>query len=180
MLKGGKVTLRAMEREDLKSLHDLHHKNIDLVIMGYGYWEPRSLAHYEKRFEKDLDGDHEIAWFAIEADGKVIGDAGLHGLERKEGVAEMGIGIYDPDYIGKGYGREAIGLLLHWAFRVQNWRRIWLTTAAVNERAIRAYLACGFTEEGRLREHIFHDGEYIDLVEMGMLRSEWEAQRQTR
>ena len=44
-----------------------------------------------------------------------------------------------------------------------------------NERAIRAYKACGFVEEGRLREHMYSDGRYVSAVYMGILRSEWQA-----
>jgi diamine N-acetyltransferase len=178
MLKGEKVTLRPVEREDLKRLHELRN-DVDLVILAYGDWQPRSLAETEKSFDKHLEQEQEErCWFAIEADGKMIGDTGLHGLDRRHGVAELGIGIYDRDYLGKGYGRDAIQLVLEWAFDVQNWRRIWLTTIAPNERAIRSYLACGFVEEGRLRQHDFHHGEYVDMVCMGLLRSEWEAGKQ--
>ena len=46
---------------------------------------------------------------------------------------------------------------------------------APNERAIRSYRACGFIEEGRLREHVWGDGQRIDLVYMGVLRSEWQS-----
>jgi RimJ/RimL family protein N-acetyltransferase len=42
-----------------------------------------------------------------------------------------------------------------------------------NERAIRVYAACGFVEEGRLREQVWSDGAYIDLIYMGILRDEW-------
>ncbi len=162
MLKGEKVILRSMEREDLKRLHELS-QDVELGILGYGDWQPKPLALFEKKFEKGLE-DEEFTQFAIEADGKVIGDANLHGLDRLHGAAELGIGIYDREYLGKGYGRDAIRLLLEWAFDVQNWRRVWLTTVATNERAIRSYLACGFVEEGRLREHIFFHGKYVDLV----------------
>ena len=86
----------------------------------------------------------------------------------------MGVGIYDPEYVGKGYGRDAVTKLLDWSFGILNLRRVALETLATNERAIRAYRACGFVEEGRLREHEYVDGHYVDIVAMGVLRSEWE------
>ncbi len=45
---------------------------------------------------------------------------------------------------------------------------------AANGRAIRAYKACGFVEEGRMREHVWLGGRYVDNVLMGVLRGEWE------
>jgi RimJ/RimL family protein N-acetyltransferase len=175
MLKGKNVILRAVERDDLKALHDLE-QNVDLVLLGDGEWQPVPLAKWEKGFDKHLEG-HDLSWFAIEADGKLIGDVNLHHTDRRSGVSAFGIVIYDPEYLGKGYGREALGLFLDWAFRIQNLTRIWLTTWATNERAIRCYRALGFAEEGRQRRQLFVNGEYVDVVFMGLLREEWRGQR---
>jgi RimJ/RimL family protein N-acetyltransferase len=174
MLRGKRVVLRAIEKEDIKRLHELY-ANIDLVLLGHGVWRPESLAAWEKDFDKRLE-DHDKADFVIEVDGVVIGEIDLqsHHMNRRAGVAHLGVGIYDPEYVGKGYGRDSINTLLDWSFRILNLRRVALETLATNERAIRAYHACGFVEEGRLREHEYVDGEYVDIVVMGVLRSEWE------
>lgn len=176
MLRGEKVILRPIEREDLKRLHELS-ANVELEMLAGGAWSPWSLAAMEKDFEKHLE-EEDKSEFVIEADGKVIGTTELHRWKnRRAGTAGVGIGIYDPEYLGKGYGRDALKVLLDWAFRIQNYRRIWLDTLAKNERAVRCYLAVGFKQEGLLRQHEYHDGEYADVVTMGMLREEWEAQR---
>ena len=175
MLKGERVTLRAVERDDIKRLHELQ-SNVELVMLGDGEWQPIPFAAREKWFEKHL-GDQDRSWFAIEADGKLIGDVGLHHRDQRSRVSAFGVVILDPDYVGKGYGREALGLFLDWAFRVQNYERIWLTTWATNERAIRCYRALGFVEEGRQRRQLFYKGEYVDVVCMGLLREEWRAAR---
>jgi diamine N-acetyltransferase len=177
MLKGKNVILRPAEREDQKKLYDLE-KNVDLVLLGDGEWQPTPFARWEKKFEQRLDDNGEKTFFVIEVDGVMIGTCGLHHLDRRNGATQFGIGIYHPDYVGRGYGPDAIWTLLRWAFRIQNWRRVWLTTLACNERAIRAYQALGFVEEGRLREQAFFGGRYVDEVQMGMLRSEWEARQQ--
>jgi diamine N-acetyltransferase len=175
MLRGERVVLRAVEREDLKRLHELY-QNIDLVLFGDGEWSPEPLAAREKRYDNSVaDGDK--AWFVIEVSGQVIGDLQLQQRQRRSNVSGLGIGIYDPAYLGQGYGREAIALIVDWAFRIQNYRRIWLETSATNERAIRCYRSVGFIEEGRLREHEFLDGQYVDSIVMGLLRSDWEARR---
>jgi diamine N-acetyltransferase len=176
MLKGERVILRAIEREDLKHLHELD-RHIELVVLGDGAWQPTPLAAIEKDFDKHLD-EEDRSWFVIEADGKVIGSIGMHHRDQRSRVSAFGIGIYDPAYVGQGYGREAIDLFLDWAFRIQNYQRIWLTTWSINQRAIRCYQALGFVEEGRQRRQIYVDGQYVDAVMMGLLREEWEAQRE--
>jgi len=178
MLKGDKVILRAIERDDIKRFHELE-RNVELVLLAEDEWQPKPLAAFEKEFEKDLDHENHNS-FAIEVDGKLIGGCGLHHSRRRDGSTEFGIGIYDPEYIGKGYGSDAIRTLLRWAFQIQNWRRVQLRTLACNERAVRAYQKIGFVEEGRLREHVFFQGRYVDELVMGLLRSEWEAKRGAR
>ncbi len=175
MLKGKRVTLRAIEREDIKRLHELQ-RNVDLILLGFGQWQPKPLAALEKMFEKHLD-EPDPAWFAIEVAGTLVGECGLHDRDRRSRVAALGIGIYDPGYVGQGYGREAAALLLDWAFDIQNYERIWLDTDATNERALRCYQSLGFVEEGRLRRHTFCNGRYTDAVMMGLLREEWREQR---
>ena len=172
MLRGQKVVLRPVQREDLKRLDELY-QNVELVVLANGEWSPYSLAGREQRFDKGLDGDQ--AWFAIDVEGVVVGTTGLKDFSRRDGTAGVGISILDPAYVGQGYGRDALTVLLDWGFRIQNLRRIWLDTLATNERALRAYRACGFVEEGRQREHFYYDGAYVDAVFMGILRSEWEG-----
>ncbi len=179
MLRGERVVLRPKERADLKRLHELE-QDVELVTLGDGDWKPESLASVERRYdERQNDIWRENASFVIEVDGQMIGDINLHGLNRRHCTAELGIGIYDRNCIGKGLGRDAIRTLLRWAFENQNWRRIWLEVQATNERALRSYRACGFVEEARLRKAEFHRGEYVDMILMGMLRSEWEAQERS-
>jgi len=176
VLRGKRLILRAIERGDIGRLHELD-QAVDLVLAGDGHWRPTPLAARERRFDQRLD-DPDKSWFVIEADGKVIGDIELHSRDRRSGVAALGVAIYDREYLGRGYGREAIGLLLDWAFRMQNFRRVWLKTSSANQRALRCYRALGFVEEGRMREQLFFDGRYIDSIYMGLLRREWQAVRE--
>ena len=95
------------------------------------------------------------------------------GIDPTHRTAMLGIGIRDPACWGRGHGREAVRRLLDHAFRPRNLRRVRLWVHADNERAIRADRACGFAEEGRLREHVWSNGRYVDAVSMGVLRDEW-------
>lgn len=70
--------------------------------------------------------------------------------------------------------------MLGYAFQILNQRKVWLNVNGNNQRGIRSYMACGFSEEGRLRQQVWSNGHYIDLVQMGILRPEWEQQRTTQ
>jgi RimJ/RimL family protein N-acetyltransferase len=174
MLKSKHLTLRALEREDLPRLHTFNNDlEVELAGGGDPPW-PQSFARLVADYEKQVAGGGRDGMnFAIVADDVVIGICGLFAFESAGRVCELGITIGDKDYWGKGYGREAVSLLLDYAFRLQNARRVYLRVHARNVRAIRAYLACGFVEEGRLRHHVWSNGAYDDLVFMGILVDEW-------
>ncbi|HLZ80077.1 MAG TPA: GNAT family protein [Ktedonobacteraceae bacterium] len=174
MLKGEKIILRAMKREDLQRQW-MFNNDIEIEILGGGDPpEPQAIERLEAEFDENTrKGGRDGTNFAIEADGKYIGACGLFHFNEIARTCEMGIGIGDRAYWGRGYGRDAVKLLLDYAFRQRNLHKVWLTVNANNERAIRSYRACGFVEEGRLRKHVWSNGQYIDFVYMGVLRDEW-------
>jgi RimJ/RimL family protein N-acetyltransferase len=89
----------------------------------------------------------------------------------------VGIGIGEAEYRGKGYGTDAMQVILGFAFRELNLHRVSLSVFEYNPRAIRSYEKAGFRHEGRLRAEINRDGRRWDVLMMGILRTEWEAQR---
>jgi RimJ/RimL family protein N-acetyltransferase len=177
MLQGERVRLRALAREDLPLVWAF---NNDLAVELAGGGDPpypQSLARLQAEFDQDAArGGRDTTRFAIEVEGKCIGACALFNVNAPSQTCELGIGIGVKEYWGRGYGRECVRLLLQYAFRYLNYRKVWLRVHAPNERAIRTYRACGFVEEGRQRAHVWRDGAYDDLVLMGILREEWHAQ----
>jgi RimJ/RimL family protein N-acetyltransferase len=178
MLHGDRVILRALRRDDLPRLLIF---NNDLAVELAGGGDPpmpQSLERLQAEFDQNAaKGGRDGATFAIEAGGTLIGTCGLFNVNELDQTTELGIGIGDKEYWGQGYGREVVALLADYAFRLLNRRKVWLRVWGNNERAIRAYRACGFVEEGRLRAHVWSAGAYHDLVMMDLLRDEWQASR---
>jgi RimJ/RimL family protein N-acetyltransferase len=174
MLKGERVILRAISREDIPRLWSFNN-SVDVELAGGGDPPiPQSLARFEAEFEQSAGrGGRDGSSFVIEADNKCIGQCALFNFNETARTCELGITIGDQAYWGKGYGKEAIRLLLEYAFRYCNYRKVWLHAHDNNARAIRAYQECGFVEEGRLREQVWSNGAYQDLVCMGLLQKEW-------
>lgn len=75
---------------------------------------------------------------------------------------------------GQGYGREALGLVLRFAFHELNLHRLQLSVFSYNQAAIRLYERLGFVREGAYREYIERDGQRYDMYLYGLLRREWE------
>jgi RimJ/RimL family protein N-acetyltransferase len=177
MLQGDKVLLRALRRSDMELLCQ-YNNDLEVELAGGGDAPmPQPLERLLAEFDAEASkGGRDDCTFAIEADGKFIGQCGLFRFNSVAQTACLGIAIGDKAYWGRGYGREAVTLLLDYAFRLRNLRRVWLTVNGDNERAIRAYQACGFVVEGRLREHVWSNGRYLDEVTMGVLRVEWKRE----
>jgi RimJ/RimL family protein N-acetyltransferase len=95
-----------------------------------------------------------------------IGWANIRDFTNPHGTAEFGIAIGDVADRGRGYGTEAVQLLVDYAFTVLGVHNIWLDTPAYNAAALRAYQKVGFREIGRRRGARVLAGKRYDVVLM--------------
>lgn len=123
-------------------------------------------------FEKENNSGHFFMIHTLEED-KVIGFIELDGFDWCAGNAWVGIGIGDADYRGKGYGTDAMKILIRYAFTELNLHRVNLCVFDFNKRAIRSYEKAGFVYEGVERARIYKDDQRWGVIHMGILQSEW-------
>jgi RimJ/RimL family protein N-acetyltransferase len=178
VFKRRSVSLRPVERGDFRRLWEFELDVEFHLLVDTDPPVPKTFESFEK-FMSDLVDKEGPATFAIEVDDVLIGSCGLGHFDDTARVCELAIGIGDKAYWGKGYGSEAVELLLEYAFIHRSVNRVWLGVGADNERAIRAYARAGFVEEGRFRKHVWVAGVPCDMVAMGVLKADWEA-RQTK
>ena len=107
-------------------------------------------------------------------DGDImIGSISIHNIDHLNRNAFLGIFIGEEEYRCKGYGAEAIRLILDYGFNTLNLHNIMLSVKADNVEGIACYKKVGFRESGRRREWVFKDGKYIDVLYMDILASEY-------
>ncbi len=128
----------------------------------------------EKKAEKDPPDEYPFSIYTLEED-RLIGEIGLDGIKWNHGEAFVGIGLGERDCWGKGYGTDAMRLILGFAFNELNLHRVSLTVFEYNTRAIRTYEKIGFVHEGQNRGMLLKDRKRFDMVHMGILRHEWET-----
>ena len=104
---------------------------------------------------------------------KMIGTVGLEQINHINRKATLGIFIGDKEYRSKGYGTEAIRLILDYGFNYLNLNNIKLDLMEFNERALKCYQKCGFKEYGRRRKCNFLNGKYYDTISMDILAEEF-------
>jgi len=134
-----------------------------------------------RQYLEDEQGTDELNpgayFFAVRAlaDDRLLGtlDLMIPGWAHRD--AWIGIALGDRSDWNQGYGREALRLLLRFAFVELNLYRVTLSVFGYNPRAIRAYEKLGFMHEGRQRERLRRDDQRYDLLLMGLLGSEWQA-----
>jgi RimJ/RimL family protein N-acetyltransferase len=128
----------------------------------------------EKNQEKEKLDQFSFAIRTLE-DDRLIGDIGLDGIQWTHGDTFVGIGLGERDYWGKGYGTDAMQVILRFAFTELNLHRVSLNVFAYNPRAMKSYEKAGFKYEGRMRQMLHREGKYWDIVFMGITREEWEG-----
>jgi RimJ/RimL family protein N-acetyltransferase len=174
-VRGKLVYLRPLEREDIETT--LRGVNDREVAHLTGFPFPVGKAMSDKWYDDEVvKKQGETAFFfAICKLGSpdVIGECNFHHIHQHV-HSDVGIFLL-PEYVGKGFGTDAMNALVDFGFGELGLVRIGLQVDPDNERAIRSYEKCGFTREGVLRSVRLHRGRGTDALVMSILRSEWEA-----
>ena len=131
----------------------------------------------EKEYLENITNNNESRHFNIIDlnNNKLVGTISLENINWTQRSAILGIFIGDENYRSKGYGTEAINLILEYGFKYLNLHSIRLALLSINERAHKCYLKCGFKDTGRNREEIFLNGKYYDKLHMDILEYEFEG-----
>jgi len=130
----------------------------------------------EKSILQDMIKNSAQIFAIVDAtNDKLIGNCSIFRINERNRKAEVGIFIGDKNCWSKGYGSEALSLLIDYGFNILNLNNIMLEVFGYNERAIKAYKKIGFKEIGRRREAIIFAGDKHDEIYMDILASEFES-----
>lgn len=176
LFNGKLVRLAAPQPDDHLHFAKWSENDDYLRIMDNDPARPIS-AESHAQWEQGWTGAPNVYHFRLRTvtDDKLIGVVVLGGIEWTNQTASLGIAIGDPAYWGKGYGTEAMHLILGYAFRELNLYRVTSSTISYNTRSVRLHEKVGFQHEGVQRQSIQREGQRYDVIHFGILRHEWEA-----
>ena len=172
MIRGERLYLRAIERDDLERCHDWMNDEDLRGTLAQRY--PMSLAReadWVERATRGQDPSELTLAICLMQGDRHIGNCGLVQIDRDNATATLGIFIGESNCRGQGLGEEAVRTLCRYAFEEMRLHKIRLDVYAGNP-AIKTYERVGFRKEGLLREEAFRKGRHLDVIRMGLLRTE--------
>ncbi|MFD1136014.1 GNAT family N-acetyltransferase [Paenibacillus sp. PDC88] len=172
---GNKVRLAAAIQQDAQTLAGYTEDYEYLRNLDTDYAVPQTVQENEPKSAR-MDHGVEFMLRTIDED-RLIGFVALHSIEWNNQSARLAIGIGKAKDRNKGYGSDALQLILRYAFYELNLNRVSLDVISYNEIAYHAYKKAGFVEEGRMRQAVLRGGQKYDRIMMGLLREEWEARK---
>jgi RimJ/RimL family protein N-acetyltransferase len=144
---------------------------------------PLSAALVKKQYEKlekQMEEDKNLYYFAIRAraDDHLIGKASVQWIDWANGNGFLRLGIGAAEDRNKGYGTQALQMLLRFTFAELNLFRVSAIVPEYNAAAIALMRKFGFVQEVSRRKSLERDGRRWDLHVFGLLRDEWQYQSQ--
>jgi RimJ/RimL family protein N-acetyltransferase len=141
---------------------------------------PLSVAQMKKKYEaieKEVDESKRLFHFTIRSkeDDRMLGFTRLEWIEWTHGTCNLKIAIGDPVERNKGFGSDALHLIMRFAFSELNLYRLSAVVGDDNQPGLRFFKRHGFVEEVRRRKSLLRDGQTWDLIHLGLLRDEWQA-----
>lgn len=181
MILGERVRLRGLDKQDLPIC--VVWLNDPDVRQGLNRYLPLSIDQEESWYKDISSHPPEEMPMIIEISDKKdswipIGCTSFVNYLPRDRSAEFGVFIGEKKYWQQGYGNEVTRLMLKHGFNNLNLHRIYLRVFETNPRAIRCYENVGFIHEGRMRQGVFQDGKYIDILLMSVLYPEWQKGEQ--
>jgi RimJ/RimL family protein N-acetyltransferase len=140
---------------------------------------PEAVKKMLEKTEKQMEERKNLFNFMLRAraDDRLVGMASIYLFDLTGGAGRLVLGIGDIADRRHGYGADALDLLLRFSFGELNLHRLSVWPTADNFPMIQMVEKAGFEEEVRRREAAFHNGEYWDVIQMGLLHSKWERRQ---
>lgn len=171
MLKGKNISLRPLKINDWENT--LRWRN-NITIKEMAMMHPFPITEIvEKEWYNAIlksTSDKTIYFAVANKNDAPIGFITLNKINYTHKNCYLGIVIGDREEQGKGYGKEAIELITAYAFKTLNLNKITVEVVEINKHALMLYKKLGFTEEGRLKQHYYTGGVYLDVIIMSLFR----------
>lgn len=163
------IFLRLMTELDTDSI--IAWRNREDVRKNFIYREPFTREGHLHWVKTMIDTGRAVQMIICNlASGQPLGSVYIRDIDREHNKAEYGIFIGVPEARGRGIGTAAAKLMLRYCFGEEGLHRVYLRALADNRQAVRSYEKAGFVQEGCLRDDVYIDGKYYDIIWMAAIK----------
>lgn len=179
-IKGKLVTLRAIEREDLELMREmLNDDEMEKLVVGWAF--PVSKYQQNQWYESNINNNTNLRFIIETAEEGAVGLITLTEIDWKNRKAYHGIKLASEKNKNRGIGTDAVMAIMRYAFEELQLNRLDTAILEYNEVSRKLYCGkCGWKEEGKYRKYIFKNGQYHDLIIMGILYDEYKEVIESR
>jgi UDP-4-amino-4,6-dideoxy-N-acetyl-beta-L-altrosamine N-acetyltransferase len=146
-------------------------------VAAYMYTDHQISEAEHERWFAGVEGDSRRAYWIIEMDGEPVGLANFYDIDRRHGRGAWAYYLAEPSVRGRGIGGYVEYLMIEKAFGEIGLQKLWCEVLESNAGVARMHKRFGFQEEARLRRHILKNGDYVDVMGLGLLADEWPEAR---
>ena len=175
MLKGVTVRLRAVEPKDLELMYQWENDPSIWKVSGtVSPYSKYTLAEYIKTCEKDIYTNKQLR-FVIELlahTALTIGLIDLFEFDPQHRKAGVGILIGDSTQRRKNYAKEALNLLVDYAFNQLNLHQLYCNVPESNNASLHHFNTAGFREAGILKDWIFSKNVWENVILLQRINDE--------
>lgn len=168
-----KIKLRNIANEDLEKIREWRMKP---SVTKYMNTDPVLTLEGQKKWFKKIQSDPTCKYWIIDVDNVGIGLLGVIDIDEVNRRCSWVWYIGEDDYRGKGIAKKIQLNLYDYVFYELGMNRLYSHILKFNEHEINnVHIKCGYEIEGTLKEHVYKNGEYLDVVVMGITVSRWES-----
>lgn len=169
---GSNYFVRAFEELDLKGPYTSWFQDQEVCkYNSHGSFQKNSKWFHS--FYEGLNKEDQVVWAICHKEDGHIGNVALQNLSFINRNAAFSILLGNKKHWGKSVGLLVGETLLQHGFDKLNLNKIYCGTAATNKGMIKLATALGMSEEGRRRQHLYLEGEWVDVLEFGVLKDEF-------
>jgi len=142
-------------------------------ISNYMYTSDLITADQQKKWFRQIKDDATKKYWIIKVDDKYVGVVNLYDIDKRNKRCYWAYYLAEPSVRGKGLGRLIELNILKYIFEDLGLNKLCCEVLSFNEIVVEIHKKYGSKIEGHFREHIFKDGEFHDIICMGILKEEW-------
>lgn len=155
-------------------LEQIMHWRMKPEVTKYMYTDPVLTLETQEKWFDSIKNDASVKYWMIKIDGVKIGVINLRDIDYINRRCTWGYYIGDNSFRGRGIASTLECNIYDYVFNILNLNKFWCEVFSFNEKVISIHERFGSIIEGTLKQHIYKNGEFFDIVMMAITKDRWE------